>query len=283
MTTVIDSKTLMDEFVQEQVSRHADPDAWRGYRFPVPWFMKQTGGWPREGLCYVYGKAGVGKSSVLMTAVAQIGKDQVRFLYFSLEEGLHACMQRLVSNLEPINRTHFRDICLEQAEWANLYQASGLGGGFQGWWSDSCFTEKEIGYVVQQVNPDVVFVDYLQLMTMPGKSMTDQVAAGSKFLKRLSKGQYTNKRPITVISAVQANEQDNSLGSRDPERDGDLICEIRKIEDGNGGYIQGKREFRIRKMRNGTGDIQTDLAFFGGRSLIGELTTAPNVGKMKVP
>jgi replicative DNA helicase len=279
--TIVDSKTLADEFVKDQQSRHADPDKYRGYRFPMPWFMQRTGGWTPGWMCYVYGRAGVGKTSVLSTAATQLGRDGVNFLYISLEETLFIVAQRIFSNLEDINRTKFRDIALTPTDWPNVYSAAQQMQKFSGYWAYGLYDEASIVQAVKDTMPDVVFLDYLQLMMMPGRTMTEQVSAASKLLTRISKGHYTQKKHC-VIAGAQLNDENNVLGSRDPDRDGDLNLEIADIDNGSGGVIPDKKRFSIRKFRHGALDT-THIAFFGGRSMVGEIAKTANIGAIPKP
>jgi replicative DNA helicase len=279
--TVVDSKTLADEFVKDQQSRHNDPDKYRGYRFPMPWFMQRTGGWGPGWMCYVYGRAGKGKTSVMSTAATQMGKDGIKFLYISLEETLFIVAQRIFSNLEDINRTKFRDITLTASDWPNVYSAAQQMQGFSGYWAWGLYDEASIVQAVKDTMPDVIFLDYLQLMMMPGKSMTEQMSAASKLLTRIARGFYTQKKHC-VIAAAQLNDENNVLGSRDPDRDGDLIMEIADIDNGSGGVIPDKKRFSIRKFRHGALD-STQIAFFGGRSMVGELSRTANIGAIPKP
>lgn len=278
---LVDSKTLADEFVKDQQGRHADPDKYRGYRFPMPWFMQRTGGWVPGWMCYIYGRAGIGKTSVLSTAATQMGKDNIHFLYISLEETLFIVAQRIFSNLEDINRTKFRDITLTQTDWPHVYEAAQQLQKFNGLWAWGLYDEASIVDAVKQCMPDVVILDYLQLMIMPGKTMTEQISGASKMLVRLSKGHYTGKKHC-VIAAAQLNDNNQVLGSRDPDRDGDLILEVADIDNGSGGVLPDKKRFTIRKFRHGALD-STHIAFFGGRSMVGELTKTANIGAIPRP
>lgn len=270
--TVVDSKELADKFVQDQTDRHKDPDKFRGYNFPMPWFMKKVGGWGRGWMCYVYGKAGKGKTSVLSTAAVQMGKDNVRFLYISLEETLFIVAQRIFSNLENINRSKFTHVNLAATDWPNVYSAALTMSKFQGYWAWGLYDEQSIIDAVKQVMPEVIILDYLQLMVTPGNTMTEQVSYASKLLTRISRGQYTQQKH-TIISAAQLNDGNNVLGSRDPDRDGDLIIEIADIDNGTGGFLPDQKRMIVRKNRYGQQD-STTIAFFGNRSMVGELATS---------
>lgn len=268
--TTFDSKTVADAFVKNQQDKHADPDAFRGYEFPLPWFMKVIGGWGREWVSFVCGRAGRGKSSVLTTAVTHLGLKGHKFLYVSLEETLFTVTQRIFSNLQDIDRTSFRDITLKPSDWTNVYTAAKQMGDFQGYWAYGLYTEKEIVEAIQQVQPTIFVFDYLQLGDWPGQTGQEKNAWGSKFMTRIAKGAYTNKQPISVICAAQLNDNNEILHSREPERDGDICIDIADIDDGAGGVLKDRKHLRIRKFRHGM-LASTDVAFYGGRSKIAEL------------
>jgi len=271
----VDSPTLANDTVKDTESRHNDPDAHRGYRFPIPWFMNKTGGWGRDWLCYVYGQAGIGKTSVLSTAAAQFGKDGIKFLYCAMEESLQLTGQRILSNLEAIDRTHFRDIKLTKTEWARVYTAASTLSKFNGYWTADAYTQKEYTELIDLIDPDVLIVDYLQLMDFPGQTKTDQVVAAAKFLKLVQSGKVgKHKRKRTVIVSGQLNDEGKPLYSRDPDRDADLTVEIAGIDTGAGTIMPDKRKLKIRKFRHGGDLSSTDIAFFGARSLVGEFVVS---------
>jgi len=281
MTKVFTSKQLADYFVTDQQDRHKDPDKYRGYRFPMPWFMKHTGGWGKGFICFVFGKGGIGKTSVLSTAATQLGKDGVNFLYISLEETLDVVCQRIFTNLEDIDRTLFRDVKLTATDWPNVYSAGAQMGKFSGHWVHGLYEEAPIIDAVQRFLPDVILVDYLQLMIMPGKSMTEQVSYGTKLIARIAKGHYTPGHKITTITAVQLNDDEQPLYSRDPDRDGDLNVKITGLDNGSGGILPDSRLMTITKARHG-GPGSKRIAFFGGRSMVGEHASA-NRGPLPKP
>src|SRR4030042_926923 len=104
MPLVWEAKTLADGFVKDQKERHLNPDAYRGYKFPMDWWMDKTGGIQKGWLSFIYGKAGIGKTSVLTTAAVQFGKDGISFAYFAMEESVFTTAQRVFANLADINR-----------------------------------------------------------------------------------------------------------------------------------------------------------------------------------
>lgn len=279
--TIVESKELADSFVKDQEARHKEPGKFRGYRFPMPWFMDRTGGWGQGWICFIYGKAGHGKTSMLTTATTQLGRDGVPFLYISLEETLYIVTQRIFSNLQDISRTRFRDIALEETDWPNVYAAAMEMGKFNGYWTSGAYEEGEIIQAVKDTMPEVVILDYLQLMMTSGNTMVERVSNASKLMQRLAKGKITGRKH-TVLCACQLNDNGQPLGSRDPDRDADLTVEVAKIENGTGGFLSSEVKLSIKKFRYGSPDSVT-AAFFGARSLIGEFNGGPNRGRIPRP
>ena len=279
----VDSATLVNKFIDTQQKKHADPSAFRGYDFPMKWFMDRTGGWGKGWMCYVYGKAGIGKSSVLTTAASRMGEAGVKFLYLSLEETNELVAQRMFSTLRDINRIKFRDIKLDPVkDWPKVYEAGQSMSKWKGYFAYGLYDAKHITDVLAVVKPDVFFVDYLQLTDFRAKSQQEAMSQASKFLLRCAKGTYTNGHIMTVISAAQLNDDGNVLYSRDPDRDADLTIAIEGIDNGAGGILPGQRQMTIRKFRHGEQD-STRIAFFGGRSLVGELLNGAHVGPIPPP
>ena len=267
--TVKTAKKLADDFVQEQERKHQDPDSYRGYKFPSPWFMMQTGGWGREWLCYVYARAGIGKTSWLTTASVEFGRNGIPFAYFSLEESLDVTAQRVFSNLKPINRTKFRDLKLEDTDWPNVWHAAQTVGKFEGWFIESEYDAGGFTNIIKQYKPPVVLFDYLQLMDFPGNSQNERMVAANRYLQALSRGKITGMKHL-VICAAQLNDDNEVLYSRDSDRHGDLIIMVSTIDDGYGGIKPDERRVKIKKFRYG-GLGENNMAFIGNRSLIGDL------------
>jgi replicative DNA helicase len=292
MPKVWEARTLADAFVADQEERHKNPDAYRGYRFPMDWWMDKTGGMQKGWLTYVFGKAGIGKSSVLTTSAVQNGQDGVPFVYFSLEESVWVTAQRVFANLSHIDRIRFRDVKLEATDFHNLKIACGEFGLFDAYFVDDAWDDEEITNTLEWIDSErtknnlppleVVYLDYHQLMSIKGATtQTEHASKGSKFLVRIAKGKVT-PGVKAVMAACQLNDAGEPLWSRDPSRDGDLIVEISGIDDGFKSILPDRRKLRITKFRHG--DIaSTDCQFIGARSKIGQAQDPIAVGKMKPP
>lgn len=291
MADVVSSKQLSDDFYKRTKEQHKDPEAYRGFSFPSPWFMKFVGGFGRDWYTSIYGKAGIGKSSFLNTAVMEFGNKDIPFLYVSNEESLHTLAQKAVALLGDVDRTKFRDIRLLPTDWSDVDRARQRLAGFQGYWAYGLFEWSDLVKVIQRMNPlpQVILIDYLQLMTAKGLTkMVEIVARNSKNFQKLSKGEIIKNpdksgHPISVISAAQLNDSNECLHSRDPDRDSDLIIEVATIDNGANGIIPDQRKLIVRKAKYGSVG-STTMKFFGKRALLGDIKTAnPSTGPMTLP
>jgi replicative DNA helicase len=274
MVDILTTKDMMTETVVRVEDMHNNPAKYRGYRIPIPWLHALTGGVLRNKLTYLYGKPKAGKSTTQLAFTMEMMIDGVNFLYLSLEESLENISHRILSHFGDIDRKKFRDITLEPSDWPRLFQASTEIGKFGGHWAFGAYNEKEIVDTVQKINPEILILDYLQLMQMKGKSKVEEIDEASKFLVRLSRGQYTKKVPLAVFATAQLNEQGECLWSRSPDRDGDIIVEVSTIDDTFGNIISNQRRMTVRLNR--FGDLGSQIIMFNGsRSTVGEFLVQP--------
>lgn len=273
---IVTSKVLAHSTVDRLADQDKNPDNYRGYPFPSAWFMNHTGGWGRDWLCFLYGLPGSGKSGFMNTTVIELGRKNINFLYVSLEENLFIIGQKVIANIGGVNRTKFRDVKIEANDWPAIHNAVGQFETFSGNWGDDLYDWEDLYKSCQAYLPDVLLIDYIQLMSIKNaKGMTETVARISKLLQRLAHGKLLKNpdgsdHPVSVICAAQLNNEGNPLYSFDPDRDGDFIIQIDQIDDGAGGTITGQRKVTIRKAKYGVVD-SVNMAFFGDRALFGDL------------
>lgn len=287
---IITSVQLADMFATDTTKRHGDPDAYRGYGFPSPWFQKATGGFGRDWLTFIYGQPGDGKSAFLNTAVIDFGRKNRNFLYVSLEESLITLGRKAISLMANIDKTKFRDITVQPTDWSDIRRVTKELRDFPGYWAYGISKWDELGRSIQKLDPlpDIVMIDYLQLMEDPQNSPTMNVVVGkaSAYLARLSKGLIKNQdgsdHIISVICAAQLNDDRQVLHSRDPDRHADLVIEVKKVENGNGGFLPDCRDIIIRKAKHGVVG-HTRMGFFGSRSLFGDLQQSASRKPMTLP
>lgn len=284
---VLDSPTFANNFITEQEEAHKNPASRRGYPFPLTRFMKTTGGVRKGWQVFILGMAKAGKTSFMITYAMTLGRIGASFCYFAMEEGTLALGNKVFAAEALISKTKFRDVNLEKGDWPLLVQARDRIAKYNAHWVYGADTVQTMTDVVNSFDPDIVFIDYLQLM-MPVRQLksdnkTQEVSENSRALRKLANGDWPGlkvKRPRAVIVAAQLNDKGEILWSRDPDRDADLVVSIDPLDDGYGTPLPDQRRITIRRFRHGETD-HFNVSFAGEHSLIKEPSTT--TGNIKKP
>jgi replicative DNA helicase len=257
------SPELMDKFLKEQEKRHNDPEAYRGWKTGVADLDKVTGGLSKGWYFVVAGKRKSGKTSFMTTLRTNLGDQGVKFLSISLEEGNLQIAERQVSNVEDVDRSLFRDVKLTQEDWGKVYSAAGEIREWQGHWDYGVARVDEIKRLAEDLEVDVVLIDYIQLMSFPGNNnRTAEIAHISRSLKLMT------LEGFTVVAAAQLNDDGDYLWSRDIGRDADVAIKLSKAEDPYGKPVENRLVLDIADSRHSAQD-EFEVMFNGARSLVG--------------
>jgi replicative DNA helicase len=203
-----------DDFFVEYSEK---PDA-----MTVPWktLQKETGGIRKGDLWYIAARQGNGKSWTLgdMARHALIEGREVKF--YSLEMPKHQVMVRmhvlLGASLDfNVNHIAMRDRVYDPVAYKRLVKKikSEVMGKF--YVQDSSFGKISPQVIAQDTDMDVVFVDYVGLMTSPTGSAAVEdwrhMAAISNALKLTA-----NSNQVRVVAAAQINREGDTLGLHTP-------------------------------------------------------------------
>lgn len=268
MEEILTSRELVDRFIALTKSKHEHPELYRGWPIGIELFDKITGGIGRGWYVVIAGQRKAGKTSMLTTITRSFGNQGVGFLRVSLEENNMQIAERLVSNVASIDRTRFRDVILTPDDFEEMEKAGNEIGRYGGTYSYGISTVSHLNEVINVVEPEVVILDYVQLMSEPGAlSRTMEISSISRELKKMT----LRDPPLTVIAAAQLNDQGEYLWSRDLGRDADLAIKLTRVKDEYGKDIDHKLKLEIADSRHSdTGDFE--VAFNGARSLVGTLS-----------
>lgn len=284
----MDSQTSLefaDAFFKEQVDAHNNPTSRKGFTFPIGWFMKATGGFKRGWFVALKGKAKAGKTSLMITAARQNGIENVKFAYLSMEESNIGLGSRIFAAVSGVSRIKFRDIGLQVNDWPAVQAARVSISNYPARWIYGGTSIPDVVKVINDHDPDVVYIDYLQLMSPQRKanSKTEEVSENSRALKLIANGSWPTlliKRERCIIVAVQLNDQGEPLWSRDINRDCDLSVQIEPVSDGQGGYLDDVRRLSIDYFRHGGLESQK-VGFAGELSLVTEINSIPKAPPLK--
>lgn len=230
---------------------------------PSPWpefNQRFLGGGYRKGKLYIVGAPpGVGKSAWGLNSTLKALEDKRRAQIVSLEMPREEVASRLIaaggyaSYAEIFRKSLGEETHLRAEEWIDNAQAYQLDVN-----DSATLTVEEIGAGIRRYKPDIVFVDYLQLVqpTDHRVQREQQVAHISSSLKRLAKDCKT-----AIIAASQLNDNGDLRESRKQLMDADFVV---VLEPG-----PGTLKAVVKKNRDGKKG-QMDLVFRGDVQRIGD-------------
>lgn len=258
---------------------HSNPDALRGLPTGFTDFDKITGGLRPGDLIIVAGRPSMGKTTLAinMAEYAAVHPDRrASVAIFSMEMPSEQLMTRMLSSLGSVHLANLRSGRVSDDDWVRITSATAQ-------LSDAkIFIDETPGLtptdlrararrVKREHGLDLVVVDYLQLMQVPGtkENRATEISEISRGLKALAK-----ELSIPVIALSQLNRSVEQREHKKPvmsdlresgaiEQDADIILLIYREEvyDKNT-TKKGIAEIDIAKHRNG--EIGTFLLTFQG-------------------
>lgn len=263
----------LDEDEDFFVDYHEKPDA-----MPVPWktLQRETGGIRRGDLWYAAARQGNGKSWILIALAAQALIEGRNIKFYSLEMPKHQIMVRMHVALGQhlnfnVNHIAMRDRVFDPVAYKKLVHQIKLEIAGKFFVQDSSFGKISPQVVAQDTDMDVVFIDYVGLMSSPtGQAAIEDwrnMAAISNALKTTALA-----NDVRVIAAAQINREGDTLGLHTPRlknlsqsdalgQDGDVVLTMKQA-----GQAMG---YSIEKNRHGEGGKKFYTKFLPN---IGEFT-----------
>lgn len=233
-------------------------------------FDRLTGGLGPGNLVVVAARPGGGKSTMALGWALDITRaDDKRVLIVSLEMTAEELALKALSALSEVPSD-----AIKRGE-LSPYQCDDVAGALDRLRERGIYvadksdaTMAHLRKIVKEIEPDVVMVDYLQLMDGKGENRQVVVSGISRSLKRLAM-----KEGIPVIALSQLSRETERRGDHRPqladlresgaiEQDADLVAFIYRDElyNPDDPEVKGLAELILRKNRHGnTGTV--DLAF----------------------
>lgn len=242
-----------------------------------------TGIHPGE-LWIVAGRPGMGKSSFGVNVLEGAAKEGKRGRIFSTEMKMGQLVERMLSSQSKVNFGRIRSGDFQDADWSRMSHGMGIMNNFP-------ITVDECpGVTLQEIKSrcrkqkreglDIVVIDYLQRMNIPGDNRSRAVGEVSRALKDLAM-----ELDMAVILLSQLNRSLESRHDKRPlmsdlrdsgeiEQDADVIlfpyreavyCQKCKdkveTSDHNTMIHQAKAELIIEKQRNGAAPINVPVVW----------------------
>jgi replicative DNA helicase len=284
MQTISFSK-LAQKYWDLEKDRHGNPDEHQGWRTHIPELNDILGGIHKHWYIVIGGPQKGGKTAMAVSLLTFFGKSNLKVLPISLEMSDMQYATRLFANVGGIDTDKFRDIQLTDEDWKDAKFAKDTISQFEGAFNYGARDIETVHGLVDEIKPDILFVDYVQLMSsrkVHGKRH-EVLAHISAELKGM-----TLDYPMAVIALVQVGQEaakSNNFntaygfhGSSAFKNDADVAMVIAPVFNPAGEITPEKKRVHIVASRHSRED-SFDVTFVGARSLIGG---APKIEKVNM-
>jgi len=215
----------------------------------------------------IAGRPSMGKSALAMAIALNMGKSGAPVFFSSLEMTTRSLVERAVCSLACIDMTRLRSEQADESEWGEIYKQALELRNYEIILSTIAGTPEQLAALIHRLKQthgiQVVFVDYLQLMTTSGRveNRQQEITEISRKLKSIAL-----RENIPVIALSQLNRQVDSREDHRPrmsdlresgslEQDADLILFVYREDyyekDKPGFEPTGIAEVIIGKNRRG--------------------------------
>ena len=281
------SEEFGDDYLEQQIRRHKNPEDYIGLKFGFPRLDKITGGARKKEFIVVAGAQKSGKTTMAthwtLNFANQLQEDEV-ILMVSLEMSHEGLGARVFANLAEINVTKFRDYALEDRDWSGFKEAVIELKKKPILWNVGAYNMSGINAIIKELEKDgkkvrTVVVDYFQLMSGDSNlaKRYEQLERISLELKQLA---MTHDTTVVAV-AQQTREALKSLKrQRDPNtiagtqalaRDADMMLIILPyIDSEDGEEVPHLRNIWLALSRNSASGMDFKAAFSGEYARMGE-------------
>lgn len=187
----------------EDLEKRLDEEEMDKYLYGIPELDNLTAGVHKEELITIAAKSSKGKTAFLLQILTRLASKGLKVLLFSREMSDTQMFKRIIASLTGISGAKLRKKDFNEIEWEEIIKALNVINKMQIHCNTDCSTIAQIKARIRQVKPDIVAVDYLQLLTPDNSNETreQQVAKLSREMKNI-----TMDFKIPVIQLSQLND-----------------------------------------------------------------------------
>lgn len=177
----------------------------KGIKFGIKYLDEIIGGLFKGELTTIAARSGVGKTALALQIMLNCAEQGKRVLFISREMSKEQVFMRNITKKTGVSTKSMKNKTLSEDDWAKIIQTMGnFNSNDLIYINDKISTIPELKRRIRQVKPDLVIVDYVQLMTVEGKlqNREREVASLSRDLKNI-----TMDFSIPVIQLSQLNDE----------------------------------------------------------------------------
>jgi replicative DNA helicase len=187
-------------------------------------------------LVIIAGRPSMGKSALALGIALSAAKGGKSVLYVSLEMGHHSLIERAVGMMGNMNIAALKKYTQTETIYQRAIEAARVLGKFDLTISEALNTPQKLASFVAEQNKikkvEILFVDYLQLMSVTGKKIDSRVMEISEISRELKN--LAMRENIPVVALSQLNRECESRTGHRPrlsdlresgsiEQDGDIV------------------------------------------------------------
>jgi len=263
--SLVDSTSVLKQMVDDAVMRAENYENGidNGLPIPIGKIQSKLGGWQKGNLVVIAARPSVGKTAFALFCIKHLIKTKKKVLIFSLEMDAKSIMTRLVLSDTSIDNIEFRVKGMQKSDAELVNSLVKEYSSYDIHIVDKPAVNVEfVRAISKKVKPDIVVVDYLQLMSFDSKknmNKTDEVGVVTGRLKCLAKELDI---PVLLLSQLNRNLEHRG-GERKPmlsdlrssgdiEQDADIVIFLHRaaLYD-NSPENKGRIDYIIAKNRDG--------------------------------
>lgn len=233
-----ETKTLKDAMLStiEMLENRAQNKDDKSYYTGIADFDMFTAGLHPQELTTIAARPGIGKSVLAMQIGLQIANNGRKVMFVNLEMAEEQICQRIISAQANIDGNKLRRGDLDAEEWSRVMQTASANAKPNFIFDRTSKRPQEIRAKIRKHKPDLVIIDYLQLLQSDGKhgNREQEVASITRTIKLMS---LEYKIPILMLSQLNRNAEGKRPSFADLresgaiEQDSDNILFIHKLNE----------------------------------------------------
>lgn len=267
----IDAKTFQEisESCVRQVKErkvNVERNISNSHSLPVGKLHKVTGGFKNGELIIIAARPSMGKTAFALKCALHLAERKVRVRFISIEMTGELLIDRILIGESGVDTDKYRNGELDNMELHLINEAKEKFNSVDFEIIDKgSITVDEIYNSVKMDIPDILFIDYIQLISTKGKTenRTQEIGAISRKLKAIAKD-----FKIPVVALSQLNRGVESRGDKRPmlsdlresgdlEQDADVVMFLYRDAYYSADAVGNVMEIRVAKNRNGkTGYVE---------------------------
>lgn len=186
---LLKSETFARAFVEDLEWRSEHPEQSKLWSSGLKEWDRLIGGIGRGWYIVIIARLKGGKTGLLGTLAINLARQKVKFAMITLEMHHLQMGARIFSNMAHIDMNKFTHLNLTEDDWKKIYTTQQEINTFDGLWNYGANNIDEIEELVTALEPQVVLVDYMGLMTLgedSRKSRYQEIGELSRRLKGMT-------------------------------------------------------------------------------------------------